>query len=79
MNRRVIQVIAYVTMMIDHLAASLSISWWNIYATRTSYVLYEVMRGIGRMAFPLFIFCLVNGARHPGTRSCTLCVSPYSQ
>ena len=48
MNRRVIQIIAYVTMMIDHLAVSLSISWWNIYASRTSYVIYEVMRGIGR-------------------------------
>ena len=64
MNRRVIQVIAYVTMMIDHLAASLSITWWNVHASRTGYMLYEVMRGIGRMAFPLFIFCLVNGVRH---------------
>ena len=63
MNRRVIQIIAYVTMMIDHLAVSLSISWWNIYASRASYTIYEVMRGIGRMAFPLFIFCLVNGVR----------------
>ena len=32
-----------------------------------SHILYEVMRGIGRMAFPLFIFGLVNGVRH--TRS----------
>ena len=68
MNRRVIQIIAYVTMMIDHLAVSLSISWWNIYASRTSYVIYEVMRGIGRMAFPLFIFCLVNGVRYTRNR-----------
>ena len=67
MNRRVIQVIAYVTMMIDHLAASLSITWWKVWESPASYNFYEFLRGVGRMAFPLFIFCLVNGVRH--TRS----------
>ena len=67
MNRRVIQIIAYVTMMIDHLAASLSITWWKAYATPESYNFYTFLRGVGRMAFPLFIFGLVNGVRH--TRS----------
>ena len=67
MNRRVIQVIAYVTMMIDHLAASLSITWWKVWTSTASYNFYTFLRGVGRMAFPLFIFGLVNGVRH--TRS----------
>ena len=67
MNRRVIQIIAYVTMMIDHLAASLSITWWKIWESTASYNFYTFLRGVGRMAFPLFIFGLVNGVRH--TRS----------
>jgi hypothetical protein len=67
LNRRVIQIIAYVTMMIDHLAASLSITWWKIWESTASYNFYTFLRGVGRMAFPLFIFGLVNGVRH--TRS----------
>ncbi len=67
MNRRVIQIIAYVTMMIDHLAASLALTWWNVWADPAAYNFYTFLRGVGRMAFPLFIFGLVNGTRH--TRS----------
>ena len=49
MNRRVIQVIAYVTMMIDHLAASLSITWWKVWTSTASYNFYTFLRGeIGR-------------------------------
>jgi hypothetical protein len=67
LNRRVIQIIAYVTMMIDHLAASLALTWWNVWADPAAYNFYTFLRGVGRMAFPLFIFGLVNGVRH--TRS----------
>lgn len=47
-----LKVIAMVTMLIDHMAVVFAAN--NI-------VLYHVMRGIGRLSFPLFCFLLVEG------------------
>ena len=55
----VIKLIAIVSMLIDHTGAIL-----QSYLTPE---LYELMRGIGRLAFPLFAFFIVEGFLH--TRS----------
>lgn len=72
-----LKIIAVVTMFIDHLAASVLLKcllyhgksgfinydnemmWWNT---------YEIMRYIGRMAFPLYCFMLVEGLRYTRNR-----------
>ena len=58
MNTHVLKWIAVVSMVVDHFAA--------IFLARTS-VLWLVMRCIGRFAFPIYVFLLVEGFNH--TRS----------
>lgn len=69
--------IAIVTMFIDHVGASLveyylRINDWAS-AGAASYSFYYnldiILRSIGRIAFPLFIFLLVEGFFHTGSRT----------
>ena len=72
-----LKVIAIITMLIDHVAAALILRAL-VYANTSGsfvtsenydawYTIYYVMRGIGRMAFPVFCFFIVEGFQH--TRS----------
>lgn len=71
-----LKIIAIVTMLIDHIAACLLYygvllpvspitkggSYWTIYQ------IYKIMRGIGRIAFPIFCFLLVEGFFYTSNR-----------
>ena len=55
MNTYKLKLIAIITMLIDHIAAVLIPS---------DTMLWLVMRCIGRLAFPIFVFLLVEGFHH---------------
>lgn len=63
-----LKLIAMITMLIDHFGAAFLIFYMNIGDNRLKYYdLYNIIRGIGRISFPIFIFLLVEGLFH--TRS----------
>ena len=58
--------IALITMLIDHIAATM-MPYYNIVQELTNInmaIVYAVMRGIGRLSFPIFCFCIVEGFVH---------------
>lgn len=57
-----LKLIAVAAMFIDHLAYTLSLS--GLYPP-----CYIHMRAVGRLAFPIFAFMLVNGLAHTGSRA----------
>ena len=69
LDAAVLRWIALITMLIDHTAASLLLKGILLPAAPivigtplyTLYLVYQVMRGIGRIAFPIFCFQLVEG------------------
>ena len=66
----VLKVLACVTMLIDHIAAYLMPRTGPILFKLggTSYSWYTIYRSIGRLAFPLFCFLIVEGFIHTSNR-----------
>ena len=79
-----LKMIAVVTMLIDHTAASIlermavSVDADGFYVVTNEelYSIYMVMRIIGRMAFPIYCFLLVEGFVHTKNvkKMCICCV-----
>lgn len=62
-----LKLLAMITMLIDHFGAAFLIFYMNIGDNRLKYYdLYNIIRGIGRISFPIFIFLLVEGLFHTG-------------
>ncbi len=65
-----LKLIALVTMLIDHTTSAVIGSMIvNIYDTHDKYVIiYNILRGIGRIAFPIYAFLLTEGYIHTHNR-----------
>lgn len=52
-----LKLFALLAMCLDHIGVVFGIGGWNL----IDYDLYRVLRGIGRLAFPIFAYLLING------------------
>lgn len=52
-----LKLIAIVLMLLDHIGYVFGIDGWNIINLES----WQFLRGIGRIAFPIFAYCIVNG------------------
>lgn len=66
----VLKLIALVTMLIDHIAAvflqNSPILLFTIFGHKV--LLYSFLRGVGRIAFPIYVFLIVEGYLHTRSR-----------
>ena len=63
MNELILKLVAFLAMVIDHIAA---VNLDNIFFKfiGNAYNAYEIARSIGRISYPIYAFCLVEGFRH---------------
>ena len=65
-----LKMLAVITMLIDHVAVGIVLLWLNnqtditVEQYNSYFEAYRVMRGIGRLAFPIYCFMLVEGFFH---------------
>ncbi|MCM1112606.1 MAG: conjugal transfer protein TraX [Muribaculum sp.] len=64
----VLKLFAVATMLIDHIAATVLVRMLRAGAGQEVYLLYNAMRQIGRIAFPIYCFLLVEGAERTRSR-----------
>lgn len=63
-----LKLVAVLTMFIDHLAAAVLIRMMLAGRGQGLYHIYNVMREIGRTAFPIYCFMLAEGVEHTKSR-----------
>ena len=59
-----LKIIALVTMLIDHVAAAILVRFFLAGQYRQYMPVYDVMRSIGRIAFPIYCYMLVEGLKY---------------
>lgn len=68
LSQETLKIIACVTMLIDHVGATVVESQFFVTPFDGIYYLYFAMRIIGRVAFPIYCFLLAEGRIIPMTR-----------
>lgn len=63
-----LKIIAMVTMLVDHIAAAVLVRYFYATGDWGLYSIYYTMRQIGRIAFPIYCFLLVEGAERTANR-----------
>ncbi len=63
-----LKLLAVVTMLTDHIAATVLARMLRAGAGQELYMVYSAMRQIGRIAFPIYCFMLVEGLEHTRNR-----------
>lgn len=64
LSQEMLKIIACVTMLIDHVGATVVESQFFVTPFDGIYYLYFAMRIIGRVAFPIYCFLLAEGAHY---------------
>ena len=71
MSTLALKIVAICSMLLDHILKVLPVQnmlevWWGV-PMETSYWLLDIFEPLGRLAMPIFAFCVAEGCRH--TRS----------
>jgi hypothetical protein len=78
LSREGLKVIACVTMLLDHIGATIVLSQLSANPSVQLQELYELLRLIGRLSFPIYCFLLAEGSfytKHPGNYAFRLSLS----